>query len=242
MNTNKLVGFMAAMAFALLAADTAEAFYHSGMGRFINRDPSGQGVITHRPTMATSHQIPPGGEFLERDPSGDSPDAQYADGMNLYQYVASSPPNYSDPSGLFLFGGIGNPGFNGGSGWSPGGKSSPDVGPVTSLPSNSPECDEYACSDSYAGANARCFCKCAGDSPWANYVRGCLRKLYEEGATPHSAHMRCYNAADSKFPGGQPTLTLLGCYAKCVGNFNGPHSTPSGHKHWGATPGYGFPR
>ena len=123
MNTNKLAGFLAVMTFAVLTADSAEAFYHAGMGRFLNRDPNGQFGVARVGGFST----PAGnaGRFLERDnPVGQpgmqvsssvyasfghpnvgdfqqfDPMAQYYDGMNLYQYARSSPVRYRDPSGL----------------------------------------------------------------------------------------------------------------------------------------------
>jgi RHS repeat-associated protein len=82
------------------------------------------------------------------------------------------------------------------------------------LPSNSPECDNYDCDDEYAGANARCFCKCAGDSPWSQYVRGCLRCLYESGVAPRVAHHTCYRLA-SNHGHDMPWITLAYCYHQC---------------------------
>ncbi len=83
-----------------------------------------------------------------------------------------------------------------------------------SLPSSSKECCKYKSSDEYANTSAKCFCKCAGDSPWSNYVRGCLRRLYDEGVAPHTAHMLCYDAADAKGY-DRPESDLAYCLAKC---------------------------
>jgi len=65
-------------AVALLAAD-ASAIYHPTMGRFLQRDPGARGPMR------------PGRGFIPRD--------QYADGMNLYQYVRSRPVTAVDPNG-----------------------------------------------------------------------------------------------------------------------------------------------
>jgi hypothetical protein len=86
---------------------------------------------------------------------------------------------------------------------------------VTPLPSNSPECDKYKCDDKYANTEARCFCKCAGDSQWSQYVRGCLRALYEAGVCPHEAHMACYQLGDTESGDSRPWGTLASCFAKC---------------------------
>ena len=130
------------------------------------------------------------GRWVSRDPIGYN-----GSQWNLYEYVGGMPTIELDPMGLA----IGDP-----------------VGPVTPLPPDSPQCDDYGCDEDYSGANARCFCKCAGDSPWSNYVRGCLRKLYNQGVPPHEAHKRCYKSADDQdFPGGRPWLTLLWCRIVC---------------------------
>ncbi len=54
--------------------------------------------------IASAHYDPGTGRWLERDPSGLAQGiarrAQYGDGMNLYQYVRSSPGRFLDPSGL----------------------------------------------------------------------------------------------------------------------------------------------
>jgi len=78
-----------------------------------------------------------------------------------------------------------------------------------------PECDEYDKDDTYAGANARCFCRCAGNSPWSRYVRGCLRMMYKAGVDPSTAHWTCYKAASSKGY-DRPEMTLAYCYALCA--------------------------
>ncbi len=82
------------------------------------------------------------------------------------------------------------------------------------LSSDSPCCDEYDPSDLYWGANAQCFCKCAGDSDWSRLVRGCLRCLYSCGIPAHKAHEGCYAFADSRDL-KRPNWTLAWCYALC---------------------------
>ena len=108
MNTNRLAGFLAVMVFALLAADSADAFYHAGMGRFLNRDPSGSPHVRLGGAYSPSHA----GNFIQRDTlAATSPQhnrildaafstSQYTDGYNLYRYVQSNPTGYRDPSGL----------------------------------------------------------------------------------------------------------------------------------------------
>jgi len=71
-----------------LLAEYASAYYHPSLGRWISRDPGTGGEAATR-VGATGPAV--GGGFLPRD--------QYTDGMNLYQYVASAPTRYGDPSG-----------------------------------------------------------------------------------------------------------------------------------------------
>lgn len=85
--TRPITVIVALTALAALAAD-ASAYYHPTVGRFISRDP-GSGRNSSSPA-ATTH-------FPPRDPTGSN---QYADGMNLYEYVRSNPVGYVDPMGL----------------------------------------------------------------------------------------------------------------------------------------------
>jgi len=96
----------------------------------------------------------------------------------------------------------------------------PDFSPCSSaasknpLPSWSSECLKYDPEDTYSFANATCFCVCAGNSPWSQFVRACLRCMYENGASPDVAHFYCYAEGDKVAP-GKPYLILLGCWALC---------------------------
>ncbi len=89
MNVNRknllhvLVGLVAFGSFAV----DALAMYNPATGTFMSRDP-GAGAMTR--IGAGGPAI--GGGFAPRD--------QYRDGMNLYQYVRSSPANHLDPTGL----------------------------------------------------------------------------------------------------------------------------------------------
>lgn len=86
---------------------------------------------------------------------------------------------------------------------------------IKPLPSNSPECDKYCCDDEYFNTRARCFCKCAGDGPWSNHVRGCLRQMYEANVCPNEAHVACYLLGDRESGGDMPSAKLLWCFTKC---------------------------
>jgi RHS repeat-associated protein len=167
------------------------------------------------------------GRWYQRDPlNQDKPGGGYHDGMGLYEYVKNNPIITGDPLGLFMPPWGMPPGHPGAPPPSlvdpreypvfhpiP----SPPIGPVTPLPNTSSQCDDYECDDTYAGANARCFCKCAGNDPWSQYVRGCLRKLYDAGISAGEAHSRCYKSADDQnFPGGRPWMDLANCYVTCL--------------------------
>ena len=86
--THLLAALVGIAAIGILAAD-ASAYYHPGMGCFMSRDP-GAGSANRIGAGGAA----PGGQFMPMD--------QYADGMNLYQYVGSNPANAGDPSGTAL--------------------------------------------------------------------------------------------------------------------------------------------
>ena len=89
--TRLITGLIGIVALSLFAADAA-AYYHPAMGRFLQRDP-GPGGATRIGTAGRAV----GGGFIQPDPVGN----QYADGMNLYQYVRSNPITRLDPDGLW---------------------------------------------------------------------------------------------------------------------------------------------
>ncbi len=116
---------MLAMAvFALVAAD-ANAIYDPKHGRFLQRDPIGTGdIVVHDQQGGPRIVVAPGvvnparvgsipgrapvSNFIPRDPAVVQPrvsqaslTSNYVDGMNLYQYVKSSPLNGVDPLGLW---------------------------------------------------------------------------------------------------------------------------------------------
>jgi len=201
------------------------ACQHGHQGLLHNEE---SGLVYNRARMLH----PTLGRFLQRDPL---PPTWLSEQTNLYQYVRGEPSIGRDPSGLatewdnalaecdqkynecVAKGGL----FD----WWGRAVCSvewkdcylrvlPSFDPLGDA---SPECDKYKCDDTYAGANAKCFCKCAGNSDWSKFVRGCLRMMYDEGFDPAAAHTKCYALADIKHAkDGRPWGTLTWCYAKCV--------------------------
>ncbi|MBL7222012.1 MAG: hypothetical protein ISS69_18030 [Phycisphaerae bacterium] len=93
MKRTRLIAILVAMTTIATVAADASAYYHPTIGRFISRDP-GPGDSPHPGTSAPA----PNTHFPPRDPTGTN---QYADGMNLYEYVRSDPVNRVDPTGLW---------------------------------------------------------------------------------------------------------------------------------------------
>jgi len=81
--------FALVVACFVLSGPDASAYYDAQTGRFLSRDP-GPGGAARVGTAAPA----PSGRVFQRDLGG-----QYTDGMNLYEYVRSSPLGYVDWSG-----------------------------------------------------------------------------------------------------------------------------------------------
>ncbi len=98
----RTLSIVAVLILLTVAASSAQAMYHTGMGRFMQRDPNGTALVSAGRMGAASRvgSAGPaaGGGFIQRDPI-----RQYADGMNLYQYVRSGPTRYVDQLGLSTF-------------------------------------------------------------------------------------------------------------------------------------------
>jgi hypothetical protein len=90
--THLIAALLGIVALGVFAAD-ASAMYHPGMGRFLQRDPGAGSAMRIGVGGAA-----PVGRFVPRDPTGTN---QYADGMNVYQYVRSNPITHVDPDGLW---------------------------------------------------------------------------------------------------------------------------------------------
>jgi len=73
-------------------------------------------------------------------------------------------------------------------------------------------CSQYG-DRKYLGVNMSCFCRCAGNSDWSKYVRGCLACMDSKGVDESTAHVTCYEAADKKY--SRPNLVIALCTAAC---------------------------
>ena len=97
MKMTRLVAFLFSLASLALFAADASAMYNPATGTWLQRDP-GPGGMMAAPRVAGGPAT--GGGFLPRD--------QYADGLNLYQYVRSNPQRQIDPLGLWTITRMGN--------------------------------------------------------------------------------------------------------------------------------------
>ena len=86
----KTLAVLVGLAVIAIASSDASAYLHPRLGRFLSRDPGPGG-----PMRVGAARPPAVRRFAQRDPIG-----QYADGMNLYQYVRSKPIDSRDPMGL----------------------------------------------------------------------------------------------------------------------------------------------
>jgi len=180
--------------------------------------------------IAEAHYSPTQGRWVERDPIG------YADGCSLYVYGSSTPTLLRDSSGLcpsqkdlaaiddeyiacrsrcFEMAPLPQYLCKAKCEKSHCARLAATLPTYPSLPDTAPQCDDYKEDDTYKDANARCFCRCAGNGDWSKDVRGCLRALYDCGIDPDLAHVTCYAAASCKGY-SKPNLTLAYCYVKCV--------------------------
>lgn len=185
------------------------------LGRWTRRDPLGyvDGVSLYEYVSSQSQSaIDPAG--LRRVDSGKCfpQDWNYVGGCAFGGGGGGSNGSVLTPEG---------PGGGGGGGGAP---PCSDVGKIACIidaglnpePSSSSVCNSYSPCDQYLGANAGCFCRCAGNTPWAQYVRSCLACMYSIGCGNNTSHLVCYGAADEAFPGGRPDSTLASCYAQCL--------------------------
>ena len=126
------------------------------------------------------------GRFISEDP------IRFRGGKDFYLYVGNNPANFTDALGL---------------------KACDNDSCKNAAPmfSDSPACNDYG-NETYDGVSLKCFCKCAGDSPWSLQVRGCLACEHKKGTTMTVAHARCYAWAGMY---QMPGKTIRECLNKC---------------------------
>jgi len=90
-----------------------------------------------------------------------------------------------------------------------------DCSSAPPVPNSCSACDAYG-NETYPffGVSLKCFCECAGNSPWSQKVRGCLLCEHAKGTEVTKAHIECYLAAGLK---SAPWATLKYCYYHCGG-------------------------
>jgi RHS repeat-associated protein len=126
------------------------------------------------------------GRWISRDP------INVLGGNNLYQYVGNNAVNKEDFMGLKDC------------------KNDPPCSGAPPLSSDCSQCNNYG-NETYLLVSLKCFCKCAGDSPWSQKVRGCLSCEHGRGTNPMVAHLSCYAAGGLDAPYG----ALAKCYIQC---------------------------
>jgi hypothetical protein len=104
-STRLFAAFVAVLFCGAIANDALARgrMYHPELGRFMQRDPLGTALARPMVISASTARNVSDARFTQRDhaPPKAIPAVQYADGMNLYQYVRSNPLNRRDANGLF---------------------------------------------------------------------------------------------------------------------------------------------
>lgn len=113
-------------------------------------------------------------------------------GNNLYAYVRNNAISRTDPMGLS------------------------DCANAPPMRSDDPAGQSYGTA-TYLNASEMCYFKCAGDSPWAQQVRGCLMCEQQKNPNPTpkdlcDRHKKCYDAAGW---GKAPYPVLIYCEIHC---------------------------
>jgi len=198
-----------AVLFVLLTAQIASAYYCPSTGRWLSRDPIGEPgfqvlqATTITPRVRNSASLPPA-RWIQRDPIAEFTLALGIEAKvktrtnpnddNTYIFVANDPVIRIDNLGLFTS----------------------DCASASPLKSTDCACDAYG-NEKYPllGVNLKCFCKCAGDSPWSQAVRGCLACSHAKGDDITDAHIQCYLAASAKY--SMPKAAIFKCYFACGG-------------------------
>ena len=191
--------------FVLLTAQIASAYYCPSTGRWLSRDPIGEpGFEALRTASVVSPVASPvqsqPAHWIKRDPIMELISEAKSktttknlkilpnqNTVNLYMFVGNNPVIGIDNFGL-------------------------DCSSAPPLSANCAACDAYG-QGTYLGDSLSCFCKCAGDSPWSQKVRGCLACEFKNGTPTDEAHKKCYAANGGIPPSLAPTLFY--CAIKC---------------------------
>ena len=187
---------VALTALTLIAAtQTSLAMYDPSLQRWINRDPIEEEGFQILQKVGSDGTISENGVKLFQSAVEGlllAPDLNTStSGENLYTSIRNNSINHIDFFGL----------------------ADCPCASAPPLPANSPVCDKYG-DEKYPGTacSLKCFCKCAGDSAWAQKVRACLACEHDKGTDTRKAHKECYKAA-----GSAPWGMLAKCYAACGG-------------------------
>jgi hypothetical protein len=183
---------------ALLAVQTASAWYDPSLGRWLTRDPIGepgfqsiqktgaganlteaavrQSQWIHRTTVATAHSAEAAQrKWIFRDPPRRA---------NLYLFLENTPANSTDPTGLQT--------------------RHPPTTPTWNTPPGS-ACNAYdGCGAK--GCILKSVCNNAGSGCWANCVRGCLLADWNSSSCGYSSglalrHLNCWSQCDAECNG-----------------------------------------
>jgi RHS repeat-associated protein len=170
-------------------------WYDPSLQRWINGDPAGESGFRVLRRTAWDHDSRSAIEALQSMFQGtggpSSPGSVSWEISNPFAFVRNDPLDYADLLGL----------------------SRCPCTMAAPVPDSSPLCDSYGNASYPNGISLKCFCKCAGNSAWAQQVRGCLACAFTDNMDVVAAHNMCYAAA-----GGlekSPILTLLLCIEAC---------------------------
>ncbi len=87
---------------------------------------------------------------------------------------------------------------------------------IGGLTADSKNCEDYG-DRSYLGFSFQCMCKCMGDTPWEQSVRGCIYDMVHVLGLPEfSAHDACFEEA-TRTHGGRDNLRIGLCMEQCMG-------------------------
>jgi hypothetical protein len=199
MNSKRLLPTIIVVLLTLISRQAATAHYDPSLHRWINRDPLGERGFEVLRRVVPAQDSRRATEILQSIfqgtgiPSSSGPVSW--GGNNLFTFVRNDPVGYVDLLGL----------------------SRCPCTMAASVPDSSPQCDNYG-NATYPNTSIslRCFCKCAGNSPWSQQVRGCLACAFADKMDVVAAHKMCYGAAGGMLKG--PILTLMWCVQACNQN------------------------